>query len=268
MINLGKKNVVGIQVDAVDYEFAAGRIVEAALQGQPLAVSALAVHGVMTGVLDPEHKYRLNSLDLVVPDGQPVRWAMNWLHRSGLKDRVYGPNLTLCICEQAARLEVPIFFYGSRPDVLDALARNLKGRYPNLIVAGCEPSLFRITSDMEKKHLVDKITESGARIVFVGLGCPRQEVWVYEFREHLRLPLIAVGAAFDFHAKTIRQAPAVMQKIGLEWLFRLFMEPARLWKRYLLLGPLYLFCVFAQLLKLRKFDPEDAVRPTKSINYG
>ena len=268
MLNLGKKNVIGIQVNAVDYEFAAARVLEAAILGQSLGVSALAVHGVMTGVLDAEHKYRLNSLDLVVPDGQPVRWAMNWLYQTSLGDRVYGPNLTLRICEQAAKLGVPVFFYGSRPDVLDALSHNLQTKFPDLIIAGCEPSLFRITSEMEKQEVVDRIKASGARIVFVGLGCPRQEVWVYEYRESLGVPLIAVGAAFDFHAKTIKQAPPVLQKFGLEWLYRLLMEPSRLWKRYLLLSPLYLYYVFGQLLGLKKFDPNDAIRPTSNLNFG
>lgn len=268
VINLGKKNIIGIQVDAVDYEFAAGRVLDSATQGRCLGVSALAVHGVMTGVLDDEHKYRLNSLDLIVPDGQPVRWAMNWLHRTGLKDRVYGPNLTLSICEQAAKRGVPVFFYGSRPDVLNALSRNLQTKFPELIIAGCEPSLFRIISEMEKREVVDRIKASGARIVFVGLGCPRQEVWVYEYRKSLGMPLVAVGAAFDFHAKTIKQAPPILQNFGLEWLYRLLMEPARLWRRYLLLSPLYLFYVVAQLLKLKKFDPNDASYPTKHLNYG
>jgi exopolysaccharide biosynthesis WecB/TagA/CpsF family protein len=268
MLNLGKKNVIGIQIDAVDYEYASGRVLEAANRGKPLAVSALAVHGVMTGVLDPEHKYRLNSLDLVVPDGQPVRRAMNWLYRTGLKDRVYGPNLTLCICEQAAIRGVPVYFYGSRPSVLDALKQNLRKMYPGLVIAGCEPSLFRLTSEMERQAIVDRIKASGARIVFVGLGCPRQEVWSYEYRESLGMPLVAVGAAFDFHAGTLRQAPPLLQRAGLEWLYRLALEPRRLWKRYLLLNPSYLMNVLAQLLKWKAFDPSDAVRPTKNLNYG
>src|SRR5215217_2724864 len=120
MVDQGKKNVAGILVDPVDCKAALQRIVRAAHEGWPYGVSALAVHGVMTGYTDDEHRYRLNTLDLVVPDGQPVRWALNWLYRTRLTDRVYGPTLTLKICERAAAEHLPIYLYGSKPDVLQA----------------------------------------------------------------------------------------------------------------------------------------------------
>lgn len=268
MLSQGKKNVLGILVDAVDYEYAVDRIIHAARCQHALAVSALAVHGVMTGVLDAEHRYRLNSLDLVVPDGQPVRWALNLLHRCGLRDRVYGPNLTLRLCEQASEHHIPVFFYGSQQRVLDNLCQNLRSIFPGLIIVGVQPSLFRKTTDAEKQAVVKQIQESGAGIVFVGLGCPRQEVWAYEYRDHLNLPLIAVGAAFDFHAGLLSQAPAIMQRLGLEWLYRLLKEPRRLWKRYLYLNPLYLFCLLAQYLRIKKFDPGEATRPPKTLDFG
>ena len=226
-------NVLGVWIDAVDYDTAVSKIVVAAQERTSMAVSALAVHGVMTGVLDKTHRYRLNQLDLVVPDGQPVRWAMNWLYQTRLSDRVYGPTLMLKICEQAAKQGLPIYLYGSRRAVLDQLSVNLRARFPSLIIAGTQASRFKQVSPEEKQEIVDQIRNSGASIIFVGLGCPRQEIWVYEYREALGMPLIAVGAAFDFHAGKLPQAPELLQRLGFEWLFRFAHEPRRLWKRYL-----------------------------------
>lgn len=268
MIDRGKKNVLGVTIDAVDYEAAVGKIIAAARARQPLAVSALAVHGVMTGVLDPEHGYRLNHLDLVVPDGQPVRWALNLLHGTALTDRVYGPTLTLKVCEAAAREGLPLYLYGSRPEVLESLTKNLTRRFPALQIAGSQPSRFRQVSAAEKEEIAREIRESGAAIVLVGLGCPRQETWAYEYRELLGMPILAVGAAFDFHAGTLPQAPAWLQRWGLEWLFRLVQEPGRLWKRYAYLNPLFLGMLALQLLRLRAFSPAKAIPPREEMRYG
>lgn len=264
----GKQNVVGVNVDCVDYDSSVARVIGAASAHQPLTVSALAVHGVMTGVLDKEHLYRLNKLDLVVPDGQPVRWAMNWLHGCKLTDRVYGPSLTLKLCGAAAESGVSVFLFGSHAGVLEKLSANLTARFPALVISGARPSAFRKISASEKVALAEEIRKSGAGIVFVGLGCPRQEVWAYEFREHLSMPIVAVGAAFDFHAGESRQAPECMQKLGLEWLYRLLQEPTRLWRRYLFLNPLYLLLVLAQKLRLIRFHSERATAPLNEIGYG
>jgi N-acetylglucosaminyldiphosphoundecaprenol N-acetyl-beta-D-mannosaminyltransferase len=268
VIDRGRHNVVGVLVNAIDYEMAVERVVEAARTREPLSLSALAVHGVMTGVMDEEHRYRLNHLDLVVPDGQPVRWALNWLHGAQLADRVYGPNLMLHVCKRAAEESLPIYLYGSRPEVLEVLQENLLQLFPKLVIAGAQPSQFRQLSLDEKRAVVRKIVASGAMITFVGLGCPRQEVWVYEFRELLAMPLLAVGAAFDFHAGTLAQAPANLQRAGLEWLFRLGREPGRLWQRYVLLNPYYLFLLFLQWTRLKKFDPQTARPPSSELLYG
>ncbi|WP_346291863.1 WecB/TagA/CpsF family glycosyltransferase [Sphaerothrix gracilis] len=267
MIDQGKYSVLGIQVNAIDYEAAVSRIMTAAKQSQPLGVSALAVHGVMTGVLDEKQGYRLNHLDLVVPDGQPVRWALNWLHQRRLRDRVYGPNLMLQVCDRAAQERIPVYFYGSRPAVLQALIQNLQARFPYLAVAGSQPSRFCRVSEAETTAIAETIRASGARIVFVGLGCPRQEVWAYEYRDRLSMPILAIGAAFDFHAGILPQAPSWMQKRGLEWLFRLVQEPGRLWQRYLFYNPLYIGCFLLQLLGLRRFT-KPKQPPLHDMHYG
>lgn len=264
----GKYNVLGVLISAVDYQSAQEQVIHAAKHQQSFGVTALAVHGVMTGVIEPTQQYRLNQLDLVVPDGQPVRWALNLLHKTKLPDRVYGPNLTLKVCEAAAEAGLPIFLYGSKSTVLDALSANLQARFPNLTIAGCQPSRFRTISAEEKQQDIDTIIASGARIVFVGLGCPRQEIWVYEHLGHLPMPMLAVGAAFDFHAGTLAQAPAWMQKRGLEWFYRFMKEPRRLWKRYVLLNPTYLSLLFLQWSRLRVIDPARATVPVEEARYG
>lgn len=268
MIDHGKKNLLGVAVDAVDYEAAVSRIIRSAKAGEKCTTAALAVHGVMTGVLDPEHRYRLNNLDLVVPDGQPVRWALNLLHRTKLPDRVYGPTLSLKVCEAAAADGLPVFFYGSRLSVVERLVGNLSQRFDGLRVAGFQPSRFRTVSFEERDQIVREIRDSGAMIAFVGLGCPRQEVWTFEFGDRLNMPTIAVGAAFDFHAGYLKQAPDFLQQHGLEWAFRLAMEPRRLWRRYLLLNPLYLMLVLLQLTRLRRFDLDDARAPESEKLFG
>ena len=268
MIDAGKQNVLGVWINAVDYEAALSKIITSAKNQKKLAVSALAVHGVMTGVLDEIHRYRLNQFDLVVPDGQPVRWALNLLYQTQLPDRVCGPALMLQVCERAAKEGLPIYLYGSRDSVLEPLAKNLRDRFPNLIIAGAQPSKFRQVSAEEKQEIIREIRDSGAAITFVGLGCPRQEVWVYEYSEELSMPVMAVGAAFDFHAGNLSLAPKILQRSGLEWLYRLIQEPRRLWKRYVLLNPLYIILFTLQFLKVTYFDPVKATRPNQEMRYG
>jgi len=241
-----KRSVLGVLIDPVDYQSATDRVLEAARQPHGFAVSALAVHGVMTGALDRTHRYRLNQFDLLVPDGQPVRWALNLLHHTALRDRVYGPKLTLEVLARAAREQVPVYFYGSTPETLANLCKNVRERFPGIRIAGSEPSKFGRISATSAGEIAQRIKQSGARIVFAGLGCPRQEVWAFEFRERLGLPILAVGAAFPFIAGTLAQAPKWMQDRGMEWLYRLFHEPLRLWRRYLLLNPAYVAMVACQ----------------------
>ena len=255
MIAQGKRSVLGVLVDVVDYEAATAQIMDAARERRPYAVTALAVHGVMTGVQDPPHNARLNSFDLVTPDGQPVRGALNLLYHAELADRVYGPTLTLKVVEQAAAEGLPIYLYGSTQPTLDRLVPALEGMFPALKIAGVEASKFRGSHPGEPAEIAERIKSSGARIVLVGLGCPRQEVFTYAMRPLLDMPLLAVGAAFDYHAGLLKNPPEWMQKYALEWLWRLGLEPKRLWKRYILLNPNYLARLAAQKAGLWKATP-------------
>jgi N-acetylglucosaminyldiphosphoundecaprenol N-acetyl-beta-D-mannosaminyltransferase len=173
----------------------------------------------------------------------------------------------LKVCERAARESLPVFLYGSTTEVLADAGANLLRRYPTLKIVGTEPSKFRRLSGPESKELTERIRATGASVVFAALGCPRQEVWAYEFRERLHMPVLAVGAAFPFIAGRLKQAPPRMQRLGLEWLFRLWTEPWRLWRRYLLLNPAYLSLLALQATKIRVFQ-STGVPPTTEWNYG
>ncbi|MGB5757385.1 MAG: WecB/TagA/CpsF family glycosyltransferase [Acidimicrobiales bacterium] len=270
MIDKGRQNLLGVYVNAVDYEAAVAKIVDGAKNRRPLGVSALAVHGVMTGVTDEEHRHRLNSLELVVPDGQPVRWGLNLLHKTELPDRVYGPNLMLETCRAAEKHGLAVYLLGGTDELLADLIDNLQQQFPDLEIARARASKFRTLSVDEKQELIDDINLSGASIACVGLGCPRQEIWAYEFKDHINMPVLAVGAAFNFHAGVLDQAPAALQRCGLEWLYRLVKEPGRLWRRYIILNPYYLGMLGTQKLGLRKdrFDPDNTMAPDTEIRYG
>ena len=175
-------------------------------------------------------------------------WGLKLL---GIKDaqRVYGPALTPYICEKASKLNVPVGFYGGTKIVLEKMIKNLKSRFPSLNVVYAYSPPFRPLTDEEDKKIIDQINSSGVRILFVGLGCPKQEIWMADHRDKIKAVMIGVGAAFDFIAGVKPQAPKWMQNIGLEWLFRLMIEPRRLWKRYLYNNPRFIYHFGRQILK-------------------
>jgi N-acetylglucosaminyldiphosphoundecaprenol N-acetyl-beta-D-mannosaminyltransferase len=268
MLDLGQHSVLGIDVNALDYDAAVAKIIAAGRDHQPLTVTALAVHGVMTGVLDREHNYRLNQFDLVCPDGQPVRWALRHLHGCKLADRVYGPELTLRLCEEAAKQGIGLFLFGATDEMLTQFADKLTERFAGLRILGKRASRFRKLNLTERDELAKEINDSGAGICFVGLGCPRQEVFAFEMRDRVNMPLIAVGAAFAFHAGLLEQAPPWMQRNGLEWLFRLTREPKRLWRRYLYLNPAFLTLLALQRLGIYKARTDRGIKPTEEVLFG
>ncbi len=263
-----RHNLLGVNVCATDYSEACDAVRDAAMASRPLTVTALAVHGVMTGALDESHRTRLNALDVILPDGQPVRWGLNLLFGDGLRDRVCGPELMLRVCRMCAEQDLTIAFYGNRAEVLAELQDNLVAQFPRLQVAAAIPSKFRRVTEAEQASIAQVIQASGAHVLFVGLGCPRQEVWLYENRTRLPMPMLAVGAAFDFHAHRLAIAPRWMRDYGLEWSFRLLQEPRRLWRRYLLLNPLYLLMLAAQALRLRRVGLGRADVPVTYEGYA
>lgn len=268
MIDRGKRNVLGVLVNECDYEMAVAWIVAAALRREPFGVTSLAVHGVTTGAGDAEYRHRLNSLELVTADGQPVRWAVNLLYGNSIRDRVCGPQLTLDVCTAAATHDIPVYFYGSRAETLDRLVPRLMHQFPALRVVGAEPSKFGTTTVAGKHAIVNRIRRSGAGITFVGLGCPRQEVFVYEYREELSMPVLAVGAAFDFHAGLLRRPGPTVQRLGLEWAYRVLQEPRRLAGRYTRTNVTFLARLGAQRLGVWRPDPLVTTLPANEKLYA
>jgi len=203
-------------------------------------ICVTSVHGIILAQDDPEIAKILNAADIATPDGMPVVWALRSFG-SRHQQRVYGPTLMLEICQEIAATGGRIFLYGGHDDSLPALVERLRDQFPGLIIADAYSPPFRALTENEEREIRERILNSDADIVFVGISTPKQEKWMYEHR-HLfpGVTLIGVGAAFDFHGGRTRQAPHWMRRNGLEWLFRLAAEPERLWKRYLLVTPRFL----------------------------
>lgn len=236
-----KVDLFGVQVSVTTYEEATACILQAAKGRISYAVSALAVHGLMEAVGETDFREQVNSIDLVTPDGQPVRWAMNALHRTGLEDRVYGPDLTWHVIEAAADAGVGIFLFGSKQETCDRFAEAIVDRFPSAVISGVQADRFRDATPEEDAADIDVINASGAGVVLVGRGCPRQERWVADHRGKVDAAMLAVGAAFDYGAGVLDPPPAWMQKSGLQWLYRLGQEPGRLWQRYLVTNSRFLW---------------------------
>jgi N-acetylglucosaminyldiphosphoundecaprenol N-acetyl-beta-D-mannosaminyltransferase len=232
--------VLGVPLAVTDYERVMDWMDAMIAARQRACVSAAAVHLVMVAQEDEETRAAV-ARATTVPDGQPLVWALRALgHRDA--SRVYGPDLMARYCERAAAVTgTRMFLYGGRDDAaLEQLCTALATRFPGLdIVGGCSPP-FRPLTDAERRAVVAQINGSGADVVWVGTGQPKQERWMHEMRPRLTAPLlVGVGAAFDFHAGLVSQAPAWMQRSGLEWVYRLSREPRRLWRRYARYNPLF-----------------------------
>jgi N-acetylglucosaminyldiphosphoundecaprenol N-acetyl-beta-D-mannosaminyltransferase len=255
-----KRDLLGVGVSAICY----GELLQACRQwigqkryrsdaGQAHCVCFLSVHSIMTAYRDHSIRSLLNRVDIAATDGMPLVWA---LRSFGVKSqqRVYGPDAMLAVCAQAAELGHRIFLYGGTQESLLSLERALHARFPNLNIVGAIAPPFRRLTEKEDECYIQQILTSGAEIVFVGIGMPKQEQWMINHKSRLPgIVILAVGAAFDFHARRTKQAPLWMQKAGLEWFFRLIVEPRRLWRRYLLINPPFLLLWMLQLTKLLRY---------------
>jgi N-acetylglucosaminyldiphosphoundecaprenol N-acetyl-beta-D-mannosaminyltransferase len=216
-------------------------------------LTAAAVNLVMSAHDDPATMRTVQGATLAVPDGQPLVWALRLLGHRGAT-RVYGPDLMIHHCAHAAVTGTPIYLYGGRSEeALTLLTERLHARFPGLQIVGGWSPPFRPLTPEERVRVVAEIDGSGAQVVWVGTGQPKQELWMHEMRPFLQAPLlVGVGAAFDFHAGIVSQAPAWMQRKGLEWLYRLSREPRRLWRRYASQNPRFLAGFLRQYLRAPK----------------
>jgi len=246
-----KYELLGVNISAINYDQATELMILSAQQRLGSVITHLPVHGLVLASRDAVLREKINSFDIVAPDGQPVRWALNFLYGTGLSDRVYGPEFMIQLCQKAASLGIGVYLYGSYPHVVERLRANLLKRFPDLKVAGYESPPFRPLTPQEDKDAVDRINCSGAGIVFLGLGCPLQDMFAYEHRQKINAVQVCVGAAFDLHAENKKMAPRWMQERGLEWLYRLVQDPRRLWWRYLSTNSMFLLLLLKVCLTNR-----------------
>ncbi len=245
--------VLGIPLAVSDYEEVMDWMDAMIAAGGRGYVTAAAVNLVMSAREDPATRAAVLGATLAVPDGQPLVWALRALGH-GRATRVYGPDLMARFCARAAQGRTPIYLYGGRSQAaLEQLERRLRARFPGLEIVGGFSPPFRPLTAAEEEHVTAEIEASGAAVVWVGTGQPKQEKWMFDMRPRLSAPLlVGVGAAFDFHAGIVSQAPAWMQRSGLEWAYRLSREPRRLWRRYASQNPRFLAGFARQYIRHRR----------------
>jgi N-acetylglucosaminyldiphosphoundecaprenol N-acetyl-beta-D-mannosaminyltransferase len=253
-MEIEKVNVLGIGISVLDQARAREFLFDAVKDGRRGYVTITNVHGVSEAQRDPELRRILNNALLATPDGMPLVWMGRLQGRRSIR-RVYGPDLVLNLCEHSREAGFSHFFYGGKSGVAAELGEVLQRRFPGLRVAGTFSPPFAPLNKDERNALLNKVREARPDFFWVGIGMPKQEKFMAEYISILPEAkiFIGVGAAFDFFTGRVRQAPRWMMRLGLEWLFRLFQEPKRLWRRYLIYNPLFVVRASAQLLGLRKY---------------
>lgn len=241
------RSVIGMPIDSLSWPITLEILAGWASERESRYVCICNVHSVVTTRSDPLTAKVIREADMATPDGAPVAWLMRRLGVVG-QERINGPDLMWRYCAEAAGRGEAIYLYGGHQDTLDILQRKLLERFPGLKIAGAYSPPFRPLSAEEDAAVVEAINASSASTVWVSLGCPKQEQWMFKHRGRIKAVMIGVGAAFDYHAGTIIRAPLWMQNYGLEWLYRLVKEPRRLWKRYFVTNSLFILYAARQLL--------------------
>ena len=247
-----RRQILGVEVNALEPIEAFHLITDMVEANESGRAAFMPVHSLITAVREPAFARAIDDFTLVLPDGQPVRWLLNLRYKTGLIKRVYGPAMMWRLCEWAAAERVPIYLFGGRPEVLPKLEQALRDAFDTIEIAGSESPPFGPLSDQQVDEAAARITASGARMVFIGLGCPKQELIADRLKNKLAGVQLCVGAAFDFHAGAVSMAPRWMQRRGLEWLYRLVKEPRRLWRRYLVTNTLFLLLCCKEVVLPRR----------------
>jgi N-acetylglucosaminyldiphosphoundecaprenol N-acetyl-beta-D-mannosaminyltransferase len=240
-------SVLGARINALTWDDALAQILIWGAEHQSRYVSMCNVHSVITTTQDRQFLSVINNSDLALADGAPIAWALRKLGNIG-QERISGPDLMWQYLIEAEQFGQAVYFFGGTDATLEKLNHAIRQRFPKLRIGGSySPSFSGTSADEDERH-VDSINRSGAHVVFIGLGCPKQETWMAAHRGRVNAVMIGVGAAFDFHAGTIKRAPLWAQRNGLEWLYRLYSEPRRLFWRYLVTNTLFLIGIARQLL--------------------
>lgn len=239
--------ILGAQVHSTSYTKACDRIQIWAIAQTSCYIIAANVHVIMTAYWNRAYCQVVNNAALVTPDGMPLVWALRLLGNQNAT-RVYGPDLMLAWCQRASDMQLSIYLYGGTEAMLQQLQQKLRSQFPNLIIAGAHAPPFRELTPAEESQDIERINASGAKVVFIALGCPKQEYWMARQQGQIHAVMIGVGAAFSFHSGEVKQAPRWIMAVGLEWLYRFAVEPRRLWKRYLINNPAFILLFGVQLL--------------------
>lgn len=243
------RNLIVTPIYTLPFDEQINLIVDWAKNCQSNMICVANVHMLIEAWRDFHFAHVLKHADLVTPDGMPLVWMLR-LMGAKRSQRVAGMDIFRAVCEQASIAQISVFLLGSEPDVLDKICQRLNEEFPQLKIAGTESPPFRPLGDKPDMDVVQTINASGARIVFVSLGCPKQEFWMAQHRHKIQSVMIGVGAVFPIYAKVLKQAPKFIQNAGFEWLFRLMQEPKRLWKRYATTIPIFIWLMLKQMLGL------------------
>ena len=243
--------IVDSLIDHLSWSNSIDSIMEWSERRQSRTVCICNVHSVIAARSDVGLREAINESDLATPDGMPIAWLIS-KRQKAKQARINGLDLTMRLCEEAAQKRIPVAFYGSSQQTLQNLQGVLAQRFPSLNVAAAVSPPFRPLSNDEDAAMVKVLNDSGAGIVFIGLGCPKQELWMAAHRGQVRAVMIGIGAAFDFLAGTVKRPPLWMQNAGLEWLGRLIAEPRRLWRRYFVTNSIFILYILRELVGLNK----------------
>lgn len=245
---LPTRNVLEFPITALPLEEQVKTIVRWADQRQSKTVCVANVHMLMEAYWNPDFGTVLKNSDLVTPDGMPLVWMMRRLGAIS-QERVAGLDLFLAVCELAQKQGVCLFFVGSQREILSRMRKRLDKEFPKLKIAAMEPIPFRPLTEVEDKALIQKINESGAGLVFVSLGCPKQEKWIAQHKDRINAVMVGLGGAFPVYAGIQKRAPRLMRNLGFEWFYRLLQEPRRLYRRYAVTIPPFIWLACKQLIK-------------------
>jgi len=243
-----RRNILGMQVNQITINDALIQCLSWSKEQSSRYICAANVHMCMEAFDKSDFRSIVNNADLVVPDGRPLVWAQHLLGADEAK-QLRGMDLMLALCKQAEKSAATVGFYGATPELLDRLTNKLTQQYSDLKITCTIAPPFRALSPEEDNAIIEQINTSGVNFLFVGLGCPKQERWMAEHKNKLHCVMLGVGAAFDFIAGNKPHAPRWIQSFGLEWLFRLSCEPRRLWPRYLIQNPRFVWHFLWQWLR-------------------
>ncbi|MBD1846774.1 WecB/TagA/CpsF family glycosyltransferase [Cyanobacteria bacterium FACHB-63] len=239
--------VVDVRVTALGFEAQIALMMQWAKQQKSRGVCVANVHMLVEAHREPAFADILKKADLVTPDGMPLVWMLRWLGQPR-QDRVAGLDIILALCSRAIEEDVRIFLLGSTPEILGRMKARFESEFPNLKIAGAAPLPFRPCTEAEDNAIAQMINESGAGLVMVSLGCPKQEAWIARQKGKVQAVMIGLGGAFPVYAGLKKRTPRLIQNAGLEWLYRLIQEPKRLWWRYASTIPIFIFLAVKQLV--------------------